>query len=47
VFFAKCYWGNRIKEDEVGETSSAHGEMRNAYTLLVRQPEVKELLGRP
>jgi hypothetical protein len=30
----------------MGETCSAHGEMRNAYTILVGKPDGKRPLGR-
>jgi hypothetical protein len=32
--------------DEMGEACSAHGEMRNAYQILVREPEGKISVGR-
>jgi hypothetical protein len=29
------YWGDEIKEDEMRGTSSTHGELRNAYNILL------------
>jgi hypothetical protein len=37
----------RIKKDEMGGACSTNGEKRNAYRILVGQPEGKRPLGRP
>jgi hypothetical protein len=37
---------HQTKEDEVGRARRAHGDMRNAYEILVGKPEGKRLLGR-
>jgi hypothetical protein len=29
--FTKCYYGDKMKEDEMSGACSTHGEMRNAY----------------
>jgi hypothetical protein len=34
-------------KDEVGGACSSHGEVINAYTMLIGKPEGKRLLGRP
>jgi hypothetical protein len=36
-----------MKEDEMGRTYSMHGEMRNAYKILVGKSEGKGPLRRP
>jgi hypothetical protein len=36
-----------MKEDEISGTCSAHGEIRNAYKILVGKPEGRRPLGRP
>jgi hypothetical protein len=36
-----------VKEDEMGIACSTKGEKRNAYRILVGEPEGKRLLGRP
>jgi hypothetical protein len=35
----KIEYANKIKEDEIGGACSRHGEMRNAYQILVGKPE--------
>jgi hypothetical protein len=37
----------RVKEDEMGEAYSPHGEKRNAYRDYLGKPEGKRPLGRP
>jgi hypothetical protein len=37
----------KVKEDDMGKVCSTSGEKRNAYMLLVREPEGKRALGRP
>jgi hypothetical protein len=37
----------QVKEDEMGRACSTNGEKRNAYRILVGQPEGKRPLGRP
>jgi hypothetical protein len=39
--------GDQIKEGEMGGTCNTHGDVRNAYKILVGEPEEKRLLGRP
>jgi hypothetical protein len=36
-----------VKEDEMGRACSTHGEKRNAYRILVGNPDGKRPLGRP
>jgi hypothetical protein len=36
-----------IREDEMGRACSTHGDMINAYTILVIMPKGKRPLGRP
>jgi hypothetical protein len=36
-----------LKEDKVGRACSTNGEKRNAYRILIENPEGKRLLGRP
>jgi hypothetical protein len=36
-----------VKEDEMGRACSTNGEKRNAYSMLVGNPEGKRPLGRP
>jgi hypothetical protein len=40
-------WNNQVEEDEVGGANSTNGEKRNAYRLLVGEPEGRRQLGRP
>jgi hypothetical protein len=40
------YSGDKI-EDEIGRACSMMGEMRNAYNILVGNPECQRPLGRP
>jgi hypothetical protein len=42
----RYYEGDKIKEDDVIWTCSTHGEVRNAYKILVRKLERTRLLGR-
>jgi hypothetical protein len=35
-----------VKEDEMGRTHSTNGEKKNAYRILVENPEEKRPLGR-
>jgi hypothetical protein len=44
--FAKYNYNNQVKEDTMGRACSTHGEMRNAYRILVEEPEGKKPLGR-
>jgi hypothetical protein len=44
--FTGFYYGDEIKEDTMGGTCSTHGDMRNAYKILVGEPEVKWPVGR-
>jgi hypothetical protein len=37
----------RVKEDEMGSACSTNGEKRNAYRILMGNPEGKRPLGRP
>jgi hypothetical protein len=46
VLFVKYNWNNQVEEDEMGVSCSTNGEKRNAYRLLVRNPEGKRPLGR-
>jgi hypothetical protein len=34
-----------MKEDEMGVACSIHGEMRNAFRILVEKPEGRDRLG--
>jgi hypothetical protein len=47
TLFIKYYYGDQIKEDEMGREYSTHAEMRNVYKILVGKPEWKRQLGRP
>jgi hypothetical protein len=38
---------DKIKEDEIGEACSVHGEMRNSCKMWVRNLEGNRPLGRP
>jgi hypothetical protein len=38
---------HEVEEDEMGGTCSTNGENRNAYRLLVANPEGRRPLGRP
>jgi hypothetical protein len=38
---------DQIKEGEIGEACSTHGEMRNVYNILVRKPEGNRPFWRP
>jgi hypothetical protein len=40
-------WDDQIKEDEMGGTCSAYGEMRNVYRILIGKPEGRRPLGVP
>jgi len=40
--FAKYYLGYHNKEDEKGGTRNTHGDMRNEYTILVRNLNVRD-----
>jgi hypothetical protein len=44
--FAKYNQNDQLKEDEVGKECSTHGEKRNSYRVLVRNPNGKSPLGR-
>jgi hypothetical protein len=44
--FTKYYYGDQVKEDEMGGESSTHGEMRNGYKTVVEDTEVKGPLER-
>jgi len=44
---AKYYKGERIKNYETDGTHSKHGQVRNAYKILVGKPEGERPLGRP
>jgi hypothetical protein len=37
----KYYYGNQIKEDEIGETCSAHGRREKCIQNFCRKPEGK------
>jgi hypothetical protein len=39
------YQGDQIKKEEMGGACSMHGEMRNAYKVLVGKSEERDLLG--
>ena len=39
--------GDKIEKNKMGGTSSAYGEKRGAYKVLVGKPEEKRPLGRP
>jgi hypothetical protein len=41
------YYCDQIKENDVGRAYSMHGEMRNAYEVLLGKPEGKRPHGRP
>jgi hypothetical protein len=45
-FHTRCF-GGQIEEYEMGGDCSKHGEMRNAYKMLVGKLEGKRSLGRP
>jgi hypothetical protein len=45
LFFTKYYLGNNIRKDEMGETCSTNGYLRNAFRILVGQPKGNSLLG--
>jgi hypothetical protein len=47
VFFTKYYQDDHIKETEMDEACSIHGELRNVYKVLVGKPEGRRSLGRP
>jgi hypothetical protein len=40
-------WNDEVKDGEMGEACSTHGEKRNAYRILVGKPEGNRPLGRP
>jgi len=45
VFKKMAMWNLQIfKEDEMGRTCSAHGNMRNTYKILTAEPEGKRSL---
>jgi hypothetical protein len=46
VLFTKYYWGDQIKEGEIGRACSTHGQMRNAFKILVGKPDGRRPLGR-
>ena len=46
VLLTRCYVGDKIKEDEMGEACGMHGRERNLYRVLVGKPEGKRPLGR-
>jgi hypothetical protein len=46
-FFAKYNQNDQVKEDEMGRACSTKGAKRNAYRILVGNPEGKRPLGRP
>jgi hypothetical protein len=46
ALFTKYYQVDEIKEDEMGGACSEHGEMRNAYKILVGKPGGKKSLRR-
>jgi hypothetical protein len=45
--FYNSYFLGLVKEDEMGRACSTNGEKRNAYRILVENPEGKRPLGRP
>jgi hypothetical protein len=47
VPFTKYYYGDQIKEDEMGGSCSMHGGDENARSMFVGKPEGKSPLGRP
>jgi hypothetical protein len=42
-----CNLNDQVKEDEMGKACSTKGEKRNAYRILLGNPEGKRPLGRP
>jgi hypothetical protein len=47
VLFSKYNQNDQVKEDEMGRACSTNGEKRNAYKILVGNPEGKRPPGRP
>jgi hypothetical protein len=45
-FITKCYYGDQIKEDEMGGGCSTHGR-KKAYNILIGKLEGKRPLVRP
>jgi len=43
----KYYTGDKIKEDEIAGHVACIGQVRNAWSILLRKPEGKRSLGRP
>jgi hypothetical protein len=46
VLFTKHYYGDKIKENEMGGVCSAHAETRNSYKICLVKPEGKRPLRR-
>jgi len=40
------YYGDKIKKDGMDETCSVHAKVRNAYKILVGNPEENKVFGR-
>jgi hypothetical protein len=47
VLSAKYNYNDQVKEGVIGRVCRPHGEKRNAYKILIGQPEGKRPLGRP
>jgi len=45
--FTKCCYGDQVKEDKMAGHVACMGEMRNAYKIFIRKPEVTRPCGRP
>jgi hypothetical protein len=46
VLFTKYYYDDQIKEENMGKAYNAHGEVRNAYKILVEKREDIDVDGR-
>jgi hypothetical protein len=44
--FNKYFYGDQVKEEDMGRGCRIHRRMKNTYKILVWKPEGKRLLGR-
>jgi hypothetical protein len=47
LYASEHFYGDQVKEDEMGGSYVTHGEMRNVYKVLVGNLEGNRPLGRP